>query len=85
MFPYYQNGTLNQYLIILDGGRFSILFAFFANYFPFRVCTTGLPSDVTVEVGEIYFLLHKVLNYLNLTPTYCIHSFFMSLLVSVMC
>ncbi|XP_020237031.1 BTB/POZ domain-containing protein At5g03250-like [Cajanus cajan] len=32
---------------------------------PFRregqtwVCTTGLPSDVTIEVGEISFLLHK--------------------------
>ncbi|QCD76952.1 hypothetical protein DEO72_LG1g574 [Vigna unguiculata] len=24
-----------------------------------RVCTTGLPSDVTVEVGEISFFLHK--------------------------
>jgi len=31
-----------------------------------RVCTTGLPSDVTIEVGEISFLLHKVLLYLTL-------------------
>lgn len=26
-----------------------------------RFCTTGLPSDVTVEVGEMSFHLHKVI------------------------
>ncbi|ONM32153.1 hypothetical protein ZEAMMB73_Zm00001d040851 [Zea mays] len=25
----------------------------------FRFCTTGLPSDVTVEVGDMSFHLHK--------------------------
>ncbi|XP_064963679.1 BTB/POZ domain-containing protein At1g30440-like isoform X1 [Musa acuminata AAA Group] len=31
----------------------------FITVFPFRFCTTGLPSDVTVEVGEMTFHLHK--------------------------
>lgn len=26
-----------------------------------RFCTTGLPSDVTVEVGDMSFHLHKVI------------------------
>jgi hypothetical protein len=30
---------------------------------PFRFCTTGLPSDVTVEVGDVSFHLHKVLSF----------------------
>lgn len=33
----------------------------FITVFPFRFCTTGLPSDVTVEVGEMTFHLHKVI------------------------
>ena len=28
--------------------------------FPFRFCTTGLPTDVTIEVGEMSFHIHKV-------------------------
>lgn len=27
----------------------------------FRFCTTGLPSDITVEVGDMSFHLHKVI------------------------
>jgi hypothetical protein len=32
----------------------------FHDFFPFRFCTSGLPSDVTIEVGEMSFHLHKV-------------------------
>lgn len=28
--------------------------------FSFRLCTTGLPSDVIIQVGEMSFHLHKV-------------------------
>ena len=31
---------------------------FFSNYC--RFCTTGLPSDIIIEVGEVSFHLHKV-------------------------
>lgn len=28
-----------------------------------RFCTTGLPSDIVVEVGEMSFHLHKVISF----------------------
>jgi hypothetical protein len=38
-------------------------FRLFSACEPFRFCTTGLPSDVTVEVGDMSFHLHKVLSF----------------------
>lgn len=29
-------------------------------FYHFRHCTSGLPSDITVEIGELSFHLHKV-------------------------
>lgn len=29
-------------------------------YFLFRICTSGLPSDVNINIGEMCFQLHKV-------------------------
>lgn len=35
----------------------------------YRFCTTGLPSDIVVEIGEMSFHLHKVIfQILNLIP-----------------
>ena len=31
--------------------------------FSFRYCTSGLPTDVVIEVGEMSFHIHKVLLY----------------------
>jgi hypothetical protein len=43
-----------------------------------RFCTTGLPSDIVVEVGEMSFHLHKVqfvktLSSRNTVGYYCIY------------
>lgn len=31
--------------------------------FSFRYCTSGLPTDIVIEVGEMSFHIHKVLLY----------------------
>lgn len=42
---------------------YKIIFGFFPGSdmcVSYRVCTTGLPSDIIVRVGEMSFHLHKV-------------------------
>lgn len=51
-------------------------------FFMSRNCTTGLPSDVTVKVGETSFFLHKVHAWIELLLKiifWCMHHLFRTL------
>lgn len=38
-----------------------------------RFCTTGLPSDITVEVGNMTFHLHKVIDTIQVSAKSCLY------------
>lgn len=72
----FKGDILYYYLVFTRCCSFRI---FFLTCWKFcRFCTTGLPSDVVVEVGDMSFHLHKVnffLSNLNCFCSYSMHAF----------